>query len=129
MKYLLTALMSIMAIGMLTVSSPVMAQDACEGQIGAGYGLCVSAHHLGCGTDLEKNTNACTKIEDNFVTITGELPPWLKAPLLCWFPSDQQRHLCADYSVDDCPTGCKVYGFNPTDRQNGVPATTNDFMT
>lgn len=119
MKYLLSTLTIALAFGMLMTAPLVLAQTSdedCAATMGAGYGLCQAASHLGCGTDLEENTNACTKIEDNFVTITGELPPWLKAPLLCWFPSDPQRHLCADYSVDDCPTGCKVYGFNPTDQ-------------
>lgn len=82
MKRLLTILMTITAIGMLTVALPVMAQDACEGQIGAAYGLCTAASHLGCGTESEKNTDACVQIENSFLKNTGEIPPWL-APTTC----------------------------------------------
>ena len=67
-----------MAFGMLVVSIPVMAQDACEGQIGAAYGLCLSASHLDCGTESENNTKACIRIEDSFLKVAGEMPPWLE---------------------------------------------------
>lgn len=80
MKYLLSALITTFAFGILMIAPLALAQTSdedCAGTIGAGYGLCTAASHLGCGTDSEKNTNACSRIEENFVTITGELPPWL----------------------------------------------------
>lgn len=87
MKYLLSTLITIIALVFLTSTPPVLAQTSdedCAGTMGAGYGLCIAASMLGCGTDSEKDTNACTKIEDNFVTITGELPPWLAVACPCF---------------------------------------------
>lgn len=118
MKYLISTLITSLAFGILMTAPPVLAQtpdDGCAGTVGAGYGLCTAASHLGCGTDLENNTNACTKIEDKFVTITGELPPWLAPPqLLCWMPDDQHVYQCAGNSSANCPEGCKIWGYNPT---------------
>jgi hypothetical protein len=79
MKFILTTLTTIMTFGLLTFALPVLAQDACEGQMGAAYGMCISAGHLGCGTVSEENTNVCVKIEDNFLRVTGEMPPWLES--------------------------------------------------
>jgi len=109
MKRVLAFLITIMAIGMLTFALPVMAQDACEGQIGAGYGLCTAAGHLGCGTESEKNTDACEKIEDNFLKTTGEIPPWLEAS--CWTTSNDYTFQCA--SSLPCPEDCSLRISNP----------------
>ena len=51
--------------------------ERCGELAGAAYGFCVSASHLGCGTRSEQNSNACSRIEDNFFQITGNMPPWL----------------------------------------------------
>jgi len=107
MERLLTILMTISVIGMLTFAFPVMAQDACEGQIGAGYGLCTAAGHLGCGTESEKNTDACVQIEDSFLKNTGEMPPWLAPPTCPCFTSAEANEI-ADGNVTYC-------SFHPTD--------------
>ena len=55
----------------------------CSDLEGAAHGLCTAASRIGCGTDAEKNSNACAKIEENYFQITGELPPWLVS-CPCW---------------------------------------------
>lgn len=90
-KLLFSTVTTVIACAMLSIASPVLAQTSdedCAGTMGAGFGLCTAASHLGCGTESEKNGNACTKIEDNFVKITGEMPPWMVPACPCFTAAD-----------------------------------------
>ncbi len=53
------------------------ADEACTGLTGPAKGLCTAAFNLGCGTEAEINSNACASIEENYLKLTGEMPPWL----------------------------------------------------
>jgi len=61
--------------------TPDVAADSdlphCAGSTGAAYGLCLAATHLGCGTEAETNPQACSRIEENYLRITGSMPTWL----------------------------------------------------
>ena len=78
MKHLQTVLTTILALAMLAISIPVMAQDACEGQVGSAFGLCNAyCEAMDCdGDDPQASDQACTRVLDNFLKITGsEIPP------------------------------------------------------
>lgn len=103
-KLLFSTVTTVIACAMLSIASPVLAQTSdedCAGTMGAGFGLCTAASHLGCGTESEKNGNACTKIEDNFVKITGEMPPWLASPTCPCFTAEDLMDV-ADARIADC---------------------------
>ena len=76
---------------LLTFGIPAFAGNPndtqCADESGAAYGFCVAASHLDCGTDAEKNEGACIKIENNYIQVTGEEPPWL-AVCPCWIPEE-----------------------------------------
>ena len=112
-KLLFSTVTTVIACAMLSIASPVLAQTSdedCAGTMGAGFGLCTAASHLGCGTESEKNGNACTKIEDNFVKITGEMPPWLASPTCPCFTAEDLME------VGDGRTSC---GLDPSGIAGG----------
>ena len=47
----------------------------CQGLIGAALGMCTAAIAVGCD-DKTTAKPGCDKIEENFIQITGETPPW-----------------------------------------------------
>ncbi len=56
---------------------PVMAQDACEGQVGSAFGLCNAyCEAMDCdGDDPQASDQACASVLDNFLKVTGsEIP-------------------------------------------------------
>ena len=56
---------------------PVMAQDACEGQVGAAFGLCNAyCEAMDCDSaDQQASDKACNKVYDKFFTHAGTPPP------------------------------------------------------
>lgn len=78
---------------------PVMAQDACEGQIGAAFGLCNAyCEAMDCDADdPEASDNACNSIYDEFVTRTGSPPP-CEVSCPCFTLGDLQ----AGGPIDEC---------------------------
>ena len=112
MKYLPTTLTTMLAFGMLAVSMPVLAQDACEGQTGAAFGLCNAyCEAMDCDSDdPQASDQACVHVLDNFVKLTGtEIPP-------CSGGLPQQGESCVDsipgYQFNQgegLPYGCDVY--------------------
>ena len=83
MKYLPTTLTTIMAFGMLAVSIPVMAQNACEDQVGSAFGLCNAyCEAMDCDSDdPQASDKACVRVLDNFLKVTGsEIPPCSSGP-------------------------------------------------
>lgn len=74
-------------LGSIILCSPGRAaysgELACSNSTGPGFGLCIAASHLGCGTDEEANAEACGSLERNYLKLTGDIPPWLfMCP--CW---------------------------------------------
>lgn len=109
MLYKLTIISLAGIVCLLMINTPVLADaetyPACNGATGAAYGLCIAASHLKCGTEEEETTRACERIEENYLKLTGEIPPWLKnCP--CWTTAILQSQgefvRCGD-EFDDAP--------------------------
>jgi hypothetical protein len=58
------------------------ANDRCSAYSDKAFGICISAMNNACGTDNEKNAQACDNMENHFIDAAGEMPPWLVCP--CW---------------------------------------------
>jgi hypothetical protein len=69
----------------------------CEGLTGAAFGLCKAAIAVGCD-DPEVTKPGCTKVEENFMQITGSEPPWTQ-------PVCTDNSECADYEFCRTPDG------------------------
>lgn len=54
----------------------------CDGLSGAGWGLCRAGVATGCA-DSTGNAIACGNIEDQFLQVTGNYPPWIITPVTC----------------------------------------------
>jgi hypothetical protein len=64
------------------------ANDRCSAYSGKAFGICISAMNNACGTDNEENAQACDNMENHFIDVTGEMPPWLVCP--CWAEAELQ---------------------------------------
>jgi hypothetical protein len=56
--------------------------SVCAGLTGAALGLCRGAVATGCA-DGTGNPTACTRLADNFRSVTGDEPPWITPPVTC----------------------------------------------
>ena len=123
MKYSLTSLKTIMAFGMLAVSIPVMAQDACEGQVGSAFGLCNAyCEAMDCDSDdPQASDKACARVLDNFLKVTGsEIPPCSGLPSLpqagesCEYFGDEILFGVNDPELYGCYGGEQALFCNPS---------------
>lgn len=68
---------------------PPSLEEVCDGTSGAAHGLCIAyCEAMDCESSApQASEQACTRVGDRFVQITGGLPPCLQS-CPCWEPGD-----------------------------------------
>jgi len=118
MKILISLLMAVMFLGGQAVAEE---GDICDGQVGAAFGLCKAYIAMGCHTPTPDATDdACAKVMDRFVKITGTNPPWAAVCPL-WTQADLEVYygLCGINVNDDHEYGCEEGSCNTEDARSG----------
>lgn len=111
-----------------TADSQTPAQEtACNGQTGAAYGLCTSfCEAMDCDSAAPAaSATACNKVSDNFLRLTGQVPPCM-CPCATGWAQVQQFAADGNLPVTTCATGneeSQVHFGSPAVRLNLVSYT------
>jgi len=96
---------SVIALCVLFLSeSSLSADPICKGLTGAAFGQCQAASAVGCdGTETQPK--GCSRIEENFKKIVGQVPPWKLGSCPCGTVDAYTEIIKADLGAGFKPVG------------------------